>query len=368
MIGTRKRPYIAFEFPKEFHLDAVIFGGNEVALGYFEIARLKRGRFGKKLIARSCGEHGEICLVLFARNGKADTEAFRIHVCDARRNRFASGGNRAVEKQSIQNFARVNHDRMAHLKKRAMPAAGNELRCANNFLWIRRVEQEGICLNGLVGESAATGFFPCEALIVNGYAEASRGKTLSAESTGGASSNDCDTFHGPCQVIGKTAATNQAVSIAPKRAAAASEPVRRRNASETSPWAAENKANCTTRMGKRICPLARAKNATIHASQTSKRSARKTPNRVSLGLPDPTGPSTACSANRKMHANGSSSAKRVHLGALSQRSAISQFNQAPKASRSANASATAAIRSEEHTSELQSPVHLVCRLLLEKKK
>src|SRR6266487_5206419 len=27
----------------------------------------------------------------------------------------------------------------------------------------------------------------------------------------------------------------------------------------------------------------------------------------------------------------------------------------------------AAIRSEEHTSELQSPVHLVCRLLLEKK-
>src|SRR5690348_17743225 len=27
-----------------------------------------------------------------------------------------------------------------------------------------------------------------------------------------------------------------------------------------------------------------------------------------------------------------------------------------------------AMRSEEHTSELQSPVHLVCRLLLEKKK
>src|SRR5690348_18049432 len=29
---------------------------------------------------------------------------------------------------------------------------------------------------------------------------------------------------------------------------------------------------------------------------------------------------------------------------------------------------TAFYRSEEHTSELQSPVHLVCRLLLEKKK
>src|SRR5258708_25239163 len=31
-------------------------------------------------------------------------------------------------------------------------------------------------------------------------------------------------------------------------------------------------------------------------------------------------------------------------------------------------SATKEIRSEEHTSELQSPDHLVCRLLLEKKK
>src|SRR5690348_17370537 len=30
--------------------------------------------------------------------------------------------------------------------------------------------------------------------------------------------------------------------------------------------------------------------------------------------------------------------------------------------------AVAFVRSEEHTSELQSPVHLVCRLLLEKKK
>src|SRR5690348_17908635 len=33
-----------------------------------------------------------------------------------------------------------------------------------------------------------------------------------------------------------------------------------------------------------------------------------------------------------------------------------------------NSSNTSSARSEEHTSELQSPVHLVCRLLLEKKK
>src|SRR5258708_1628837 len=35
---------------------------------------------------------------------------------------------------------------------------------------------------------------------------------------------------------------------------------------------------------------------------------------------------------------------------------------------SCTSSANAATRSEEHTSELQSPDHLVCRLLLEKKK
>src|SRR4051794_41457553 len=33
-----------------------------------------------------------------------------------------------------------------------------------------------------------------------------------------------------------------------------------------------------------------------------------------------------------------------------------------------SSSSSALVRSEEHTSELQSPVHLVCRLLLEKKK
>src|SRR6202000_2913684 len=35
--------------------------------------------------------------------------------------------------------------------------------------------------------------------------------------------------------------------------------------------------------------------------------------------------------------------------------------------RSGNSTPSSLARSEEHTSELQSPVHLVCRLLLEKK-
>src|SRR5438876_2701319 len=39
-----------------------------------------------------------------------------------------------------------------------------------------------------------------------------------------------------------------------------------------------------------------------------------------------------------------------------------------RSKRSASVALPSALRSEEHTSELQSPVHLVCRLLLEKKK
>src|SRR2546429_5322341 len=50
------------------------------------------------------------------------------------------------------------------------------------------------------------------------------------------------------------------------------------------------------------------------------------------------------------------SLRRVSAGSGAQRSALDQDLSPPE------------IRSEEHTSELQSRLHLVCRLLLEKKK
>src|SRR5690348_18067380 len=55
--------------------------------------------------------------------------------------------------------------------------------------------------------------------------------------------------------------------------------------------------------------------------------------------------------------------------ASSSREACQGANGRPAVARMRGASsAVVATRSEEHTSELQSPVHLVCRLLLEKKK
>src|SRR5947208_9676242 len=50
------------------------------------------------------------------------------------------------------------------------------------------------------------------------------------------------------------------------------------------------------------------------------------------------------------------------------RSRISQSSPAWRSRRTARRASSPISRSEEHTSELQSPDHLVCRLLLEKKK
>src|SRR5690348_17420723 len=47
---------------------------------------------------------------------------------------------------------------------------------------------------------------------------------------------------------------------------------------------------------------------------------------------------------------------------------ISTSSGRPRRSGNTASSSSPGVRSEEHTSELQSPVHLVCRLLLEKKK
>src|SRR5437879_8475959 len=47
---------------------------------------------------------------------------------------------------------------------------------------------------------------------------------------------------------------------------------------------------------------------------------------------------------------------------------VCQHAQSGSSPRADCGATTAALRSEEHTSELQSPMYLVCRLLLEKKK
>ena len=58
----------------------------------------------------------------------------------------------------------------------------------------------------------------------------------------------------------------------------------------------------------------------------------------------------------------------IHQRLIGQEEAVKSVADAIRLSRSGLADPNRPIRSEEHTSELQSPMYLVCRLLLEKKK
>src|SRR6266581_5718706 len=66
-------------------------------------------------------------------------------------------------------------------------------------------------------------------------------------------------------------------------------------------------------------------------------------------------------------ASASATARQVNASVVGRRS-VTRPNAGTRWKNDWPKSPRAALRSEEHTSELQSPVHLVCRLLLEKKK
>src|SRR5271169_1015231 len=76
-----------------------------------------------------------------------------------------------------------------------MSLAGNELDRADQFFWIRAVQQEGIRLNGLVREAAAARLFPGQVFIVKSDIVAGPSQPLSAHGAGRSSTHDCDITH-----------------------------------------------------------------------------------------------------------------------------------------------------------------------------
>src|SRR5256884_2536100 len=75
----------------------------------------------------------------------------------------------------------------------------------------------------------------------------------------------------------------------------------------------------------------------------------------------------SCSEREKCSATSSCCAWSASIESFPSESSVSHHQQEPIFSRRGSARETFN-RSEEHTSELQSRLHLVCRLLLEKKK
>ena len=195
MIGAREGPQIAVHAVEKFDFDGFLFCGNEIAKGHFEILRAKRSGIREQLISRTGGEHNEVGGV-FPASGR-ERYAFRtgFDASDARMDRYATGGRGAVEEESIQYGAGVNHDRARHLETRAMASAGNQFRGADFFFDLRAAQQEGIFFDGFVGEAAAAGFFPCEMLVKQRDVEARAGEFFSAEGAGRPSANYGNLFH-----------------------------------------------------------------------------------------------------------------------------------------------------------------------------
>ena len=198
MIGARERPHVAFEFLEEFHLDDVFFSGHEITEGHFQVQRAERGRFRQQLVARSRCEHHEVRPTLFAAGHQAHLRFICIHACDARAYGRATRRHGAIEQQPVEHFARVDHDWTAHLEPRAMPAAGNQLRGTHDFLGMGAVEQERVRLDGFMGEAAAAGLFPRQALVVDCYVKTLAREAFAAQRAGGSASDNRDVFHGPC--------------------------------------------------------------------------------------------------------------------------------------------------------------------------
>ncbi len=67
---------------------------------------------------------------------------------------------------------------------------------ANSTIQQYRVQQEGVSLDGLVGQAAATGLFPGEVLVKNGDLKTAAGQAFTAQRAGRSSPDNGDLFHG----------------------------------------------------------------------------------------------------------------------------------------------------------------------------
>src|SRR5256885_7278857 len=88
---------------------------------------------------------------------------------------------------------------------------------------------------------------------------------------------------------------------------------------------------------------------------------------ISMRLPARSGERLKRMANRHGWTPSDASARLVEEGLRRSEFAFIDFRDSPVGRQAYIQGSTLAVRSEEHTSELQSPCNLVCRLLLEKK-
>ena len=140
MVGAGKGPDVALEIGEK--LDDDFLGGlrDEVALGHFELIAVQGARAGEKLIARACGEDQEIGGAPLAINGVARLVRGSIHFVDAGAVNLATGLASAIEKQAIQDGARIDDDGMLEVELGAMIFGADDFDVVNKLFWTRIIQ------------------------------------------------------------------------------------------------------------------------------------------------------------------------------------------------------------------------------------
>src|ERR1700676_523331 len=259
MIAARKRPDVALEVRKKLHGDGVSGLRNEIALGHFQFVALQCAGSGKQLVARARGHHQKIALAPLAVDAIPRLVASGVRRDHMRMMHAAACFLRAFEQHAVEHAARIDDDGMRHVQLYAVLVAADQFDRMNEFFRVRVIEQEREALDGFMGESAATGFFPRQMLVENVYLMARARQLFAAHRTGRSATDNRNLSHGlsretcvslrarrllappgpatePAQVMGKITKQKPARSIAPKTAAAVAEPVLIRTTSMPRLW------------------------------------------------------------------------------------------------------------------------------------
>src|ERR671923_478855 len=195
MVVARKGPDVAFKLRKEFDDDGIGVLRDKVALGHFKLIALEGAASGHQLIARAGSEDEKIRFEPFPFDAVAGLRAVDVNAHHAGALQRAAGFLGALEKQTVQNFARINHDGMGHFEGGVMLLAADELDGVDELFGIGIVEQEREALDGFVSESSAAGFLPGEMLVKKIYLVAGSRELLATHSAGGPAAYDCNFGH-----------------------------------------------------------------------------------------------------------------------------------------------------------------------------
>src|SRR5260221_14512479 len=195
MIAARKRPDVALKVRKKFYGNGVRGLRDEVPLRHFQFIALQRPRFRQQAIASAGSQHQKIGGAPLAVNAIARLTPGCVHTDHMRALHFAAGFGGAVEQHAIQDRARIDHDRMAHIEHHALLVAADQLDRAHQLFGVRIIEEERKALDRFVGQPAAAGLFPSQMLVKNSNGVACSRQLLATHRSRWPATDNCNLCH-----------------------------------------------------------------------------------------------------------------------------------------------------------------------------